>query len=140
VNGRERDPKNNGSNNAYVQRTIIRLLPPLHVQQTREKERERERMRERERDSKRDRKRDRDSKREREREKRERMREREKEAEWKEGKKRGTEQTWTLSEIKGELILKGRLHLRFGCAVWMCVSLSYAFSMSFPVSKTKKLH
>jgi hypothetical protein len=31
---------------------------------------------------------------------------------------------------------KGRLHLRFGCAVWMCVSLSHAFSMSFSMSKT----
>jgi hypothetical protein len=30
-----------------------------------------------------------------------------------------------------QLVLMGRLHLRFGCAVWMCVSLSHAFSMSF---------
>jgi hypothetical protein len=36
-------------------------------------------------------------------------------------------------------IPKGRLHLRFGCAVWMRVSLSNAFSKSFLVSKTNDI-
>jgi hypothetical protein len=34
--------------------------------------------------------------------------------------------------------LRCRLHLHFGCAVWMCVSPLHACSMSFSVSKTKK--
>jgi hypothetical protein len=29
------------------------------------------------------------------------------------------------------LMVRDRLHLRFGCAVWVCVSPSHAFSMSF---------
>jgi hypothetical protein len=33
-------------------------------------------------------------------------------------------------------LLRGQLHLRFGCAFWVCVSLLNALSMSFSVSKT----
>jgi hypothetical protein len=39
-----------------------------------------------------------------------------------------------------KLRLRGRLHLRFGCAVWVCVLPSHAFSMSFSVLKTLNLH
>jgi hypothetical protein len=34
--------------------------------------------------------------------------------------------------------VRGQLHLRFGCAVWMCVSGSTAFSMSLSESKNLK--
>jgi hypothetical protein len=44
----------------------------------------------------------------------------------------------TEMKLERKQTLRGRLHLRFGCAVWMCVSLLKAFSMSFSVLKTQK--
>jgi hypothetical protein len=38
-----------------------------------------------------------------------------------------------------QLCFRGRLHLRFECAVWMCVSLSNVFLMSFLMSKNQKI-
>jgi hypothetical protein len=39
---------------------------------------------------------------------------------------------------RGRIHQSGSITLAFGCAVWVCVSLSPAFSMSFSVTKTKK--
>jgi hypothetical protein len=43
-----------------------------------------------------------------------------------------------LSALRLQVFIRGQLHLRFWCAVWMCISLSNAFLMSFSVLKTNK--